>query len=281
MTSSRYIRGMKTFVMLGVALLVMQCSEPSISDDTVEHPDTLSISDEPAMNERGEYVDESGRPWAAKNGKFWEDGESSWLYGGESEGMHFDITNLTLDPEQFHYGIGREEFPALLDPLFSSTDEADQWFNNEDRFLFLEYGETKRAYSVADLTVHEVVNDVVEGRPIMAAYCILADLGAIYDRTIDEQVYTFGLSGYTYYDPEVWDGLDGFVMWDRETESLWWPLTGLAVSGEMEGTEMRIMDEQYWSDTTWEYIKTEHPDTDVLIPGQDFERPTSWPPGDQ
>ena len=64
-----------------------------------------------------------------------------------------------------------------------------------------------------------MVNDVVGGKPIMAAYCELADLGAIYDRVLDDKVYTFALSGYTYFDPEVWDGMDGFVLWDREPKA--------------------------------------------------------------
>ncbi len=169
------------------------------------------------------------RPSALANGKFFEKDGRKYLYGGEREEQHFDITGYTLKDGQFHYGIGRERFPALLEPTFISVKEAATLWQDEDRFLLAKLGNETKAYSIKDLTHHEVVNDVIGGKPVFAAYCILADLGAMYDRVIGGKEYTFALSGYTYFDPAIWDGLDGFVMWDRETESLWWPLTGKAV----------------------------------------------------
>ncbi|MDX1666231.1 MAG: DUF3179 domain-containing (seleno)protein [Saprospiraceae bacterium] len=216
------------------------------------------------------------RPVAVENGKIWKEDGKKWLWGGEKEDMHFDITNCTLDDDQFHYGIGREAFPALIEPAFIDRRAADELFKDDDRFLLLEMGTTVKAYSIKDLTRHEVVNDEVEGQPIMAAYCILADLGAIYDRMIGGLEFTFALSGYTYYDPEVWDGMDGFVMWDRETESLWWPLIGKAVSGKMLGTPMKVLDEKHWEQTTWGEIKARHDRIQVLEPGQDFDPPENW-----
>ena len=112
-----------------------------------------------------------------------------------------------------------------------------------------------KAYSIKDLTRHEVVNDVLNGQPIMAAYCILADLGAIYERNYDDQELTFALSGYTYFDKDVWNGLDGFVLWDRETESLWWPLIGKAVSGPLKEVKLLEMDKSHWKDIQWKYVK--------------------------
>ena len=217
------------------------------------------------------------RPLAIEGGKFFEKDGRRYLYGGEEEDQHFDITGYLLNDEQFHFGIGRERFPALLEPEFISVAEADSMYADTSRFLILQMGDETKAYSIKDLTRHEVVNDVIDGKPIMAAYCILADLGAIYDRVIGDHKFTFALSGYTYFDDEVWDGLDGFVLWDRETESLWWPLTGNAVSGPMQGTKMKVLDEKYWSQTTWGEIKAEHANIRILKSGQDFERPTEWP----
>jgi hypothetical protein len=110
----------------------------------------------------------------------------------------------------------------------------------------------------------------------MAAYCILADLGAMYERKIGDLEFTFALSGYTYFDPEVWGGLDGFVLWDRETESLWWPLIGKAVSGSLKDVEVPLMDDSKWKQTTWSDILENHQDAQILQPDQDFERPKSW-----
>ena len=221
-------------------------------------------------------LDRKKRPYAIDNGKFFDKNGKRYLYGGENDAQHFDVTGYTLKDGQFHYGIGREAFPALIKPDFISKDQANHVFDDTAKFLLLDMEGVVKAYSIQDLIRHEVVNDEVNGKPVMAAYCILADLGAIYDREINGLKFTFGLSGYTYYDDNVWDGMDGFVMWDRETESLWWPLIGKAVSGKMKGTSMKVLEEQFWSQTTWKAIKEKYDKVEVLKPGQDFERPTSW-----
>jgi len=215
-------------------------------------------------------------PLAIDHDKFYTKDGHQYLYGGEKPGEDFDISNLSLKDDQFHFGIGRERFPALLKPRFMDMKSADTLFDDSIRFLLLDFHGVLRAYSIRDLTHHEVVNDEVDGIPIMAAYCVLADLGAIYDRRMLHRPFTFALSGYTYYDPDVWDGMDGFVLWDRETESLWWPLIGEAVSGKMKGTKLKVLDEKHWSQTTWGEIKEHYDNVDVLIPDQDFDRPANW-----
>lgn len=216
------------------------------------------------------------RPISVENGKIFQVEGKKMLYGGTDSLQHFDITDCELKDEQFHYGIGRERFPALLEPSFSTVSEADSIWADSVRFLVAFAGDEVKAYSVPDLTRHEIVNDVLDGQPIMAAYCILADLGAIYDRTYGDKELTFALSGYTYYDEEVWDGLDGFVFWDRETESLWWPLIGRAVSGPLKGVSLLEKDKANWEDTDWKTVKTKYPQAQVLISGQDFDRPKVW-----
>lgn len=215
------------------------------------------------------------RPSALNNGKFITANNTALLYGG-SEEEHFKIDNLDLKREQFHYGLGRERFPALLKPNFETVAKADKNWKNEDRFLVAKKGNTVKAYSVQDLTRHEVVNDDLEGEPIFAAYCVLADLGAVYKRTYNDKVFTFGVSGYTYFDPNVWNGLDGFILWDRETESLWWPLIDKAVSGQLKGVPLLKLEDAHWEDTTWAAIKTKYPNAQVLSTGQDFDRPKTW-----
>lgn len=143
-----------------------------------------------------------------------------FLWAGQEEAMHFDVTESSLKLENLHYGLGREAFPALLKPRFVSAREASKWLSPEARVLAIKVGGEHKVYPVDLLIRHEVVNDVVGGRPVFAAYCILADLGAVYDRRLGEHTLTFGVSGYTYAEDEVWDGRDAFVLWDRDTESL-------------------------------------------------------------
>lgn len=217
------------------------------------------------------------RPVSVELGKFFTIDGKRMLYGGENDDQHFDVSILSLEEDQFHYGLGREAFPALIKPEFTTIQKVDNLWDDDDRFLVAKSGNEVKVYSIKDLTRHEIVNDKLNGKPIMAAYCILADLGAIYTRTYGDKVFTFALSGYTYYDSEVWDGKDGFVFWDRETESLWWPLIGKAVSGKMKGAKLHLYDETKWEDTTWANIKSKYPNAQILISGQDFKRPKSWP----
>tara|TARA_R110002072_G_scaffold271987_1_gene432045 strand:- start:27158 stop:27982 length:825 start_codon:yes stop_codon:yes gene_type:complete len=216
------------------------------------------------------------RPLAYLNGKFFEQDGKKMMYGGPDSTQHFIIDNSSLVNEQFHYGMGREAFPALLKPEFISISEANAFWPDSARFLLAYSGDDVKAYSVKDLTRHEVVNDELNGHPIMAAYCILADLGAVYDRQYGDEILTFALSGYTYFDKEVWNGLDGFVLWDRETESLWWPLIGKAFSGFLKDVKLQELDRSQWKDITWREVKKSYPNAKVLKSGQDYERPTSW-----
>lgn len=222
--------------------------------------------------------DKSKYPRAVENGKIFEEDGGKYLYGGSDSDQHFEISNWDLKSENLHFGIGREHFPALIDPTFISVEQMDRHPKVADtsRFLLAEKGGDVKAYSLRDLTRHEVVNDTLDGEPVMAAYCHLADLGAVYDRNMYGKTFTFALSGYTYYEEEVWDGMDGFVLWDRETESLWWPLTGKAVSGKMNGAELKVLDEKHWSQTDWKTIKQKHPNAKVLKSGQDMEPPEEW-----
>lgn len=63
-------------------------------------------------------------------------------------------------------------------------------------------------------------------------------------------VYTFAFSGYTYSDKEIWDGLNAFVLWDCDTESLWLPTIGKGVSGPMIDVPMQLTPAEFWTVTT-------------------------------
>ncbi len=270
MIPSTVLKIVKTGFVCFLLLVIISCSQSTSEQDVAQDSvDTAEVEAKPTPAQQ--------RPLAIENGKIFQVDGKKMLYGGEQDYQHFDISNCSLKDEQFHYGIGREKFPALIDPQFITVTEADQLFKADDRFLLLSMGNETKAYSIKDLTRHEVVNDVINDKPVMAAYCILADLGAIYSRDIGGKTFTFALTGYTYFDPEVWDGLDGFVFWDRETESMWWPLIGESVSGVLKGTPMEVLDEQYWSQTDWGTVRELYPQAQVLQPDQPYEPPTNWP----
>lgn len=199
-----------------------------------------------------------------------------YLFGGEEPRQDFDVTQFRLEPGQLHYGLGREKFSALIAPEFLSANEASHSLGEKESVLGVWIGGEAKAYPIALLTRHEVVNDVVGGRPIFAAYCVLADLGAVYDRQLGEHTYTFAVSGYTYSEPSVWNGLQAFVLWDRDTESLWLPTIGKGVSGPMIDVPLQLVPKDYWERTTWGKFKAKYPDAVVLKPDQTMSPPASW-----
>ncbi len=191
-----------------------------------------------------------------------------WLYGGNEPGQDFDITEFQLDPSQLNFGLGREAFHALVAPKFGIPGEPGVSINDRTRVLGVAINGEAKAYPIDLLRRHEVVNDTVGKRPIFAAYCILADLAGVYDREMNGHTYTFAVSGYTYADPRIWDGLNAFVLWDRDTESLWLPTIGKGVSGPMIDVPMRLTPQAWWTDTTWGEFRKLHPNAVVLKNGQ-------------
>lgn len=237
----------------------------------------LTVGPALAQSDPAKKFSRRGFPLAVEHGKIIEKDGRTLLYGGEDESWHFDITRFRLDVNKLHHGRGRESFDALINPEFVSAAEADDWLDDDKRVLVVALGNEVKVYPLNLMTRHEAINDVVGGVPVMPVFCVLADLGSVYDRRMMGRTFTFGVSGYTYADPDYWDGLDAFVLWDRDTESLWWPLTGTAVSGPLIDRPLKLMDQRYWSQTTWGVAKATYPAAVVLTPGQTIDPLPDWP----
>lgn len=209
--------------------------------------------------------------------RVFEKSGQTYLWGGTQDDWHFNITQSDLNLKWIQHGLGREYFPALIDPKFISAEKADTFFDDQARMLVVSMNEDVKVYPVKLLIRHEVVNDVVGGHPIFAAYCILADLGAVYSRKIGEETFTFALTGYTYFEPDVWRGMNAFLLWDRETESIWWPPKGKAMAGPLMDAPLPLFPERYWSQTTWGAVKKHFDAPRVLEPNQTMKVPEHWP----
>ncbi len=119
--------------------------------------------------------------------------------------------------------------------------------------LSLTVGEETRAYPLRVLTWHEIANDVVDGVPVAVTYCPLCNSGVAFERTVEGEETTFGVSGLLY--------ADNLVMFDRATESLWPQLTGQASVGVRTGTQLRSIP---MGTVGWAQFREEHPDALVL-----------------
>ena len=64
----------------------------------------------------------------------------------------------------------RDTIPAILEPVFAPLKEASKWMESDELVLGIEIDGDARAYPIKILSWHEVVNDVVAGRPVAATW---------------------------------------------------------------------------------------------------------------
>lgn len=67
--------------------------------------------------------------------------------------------------------LPKDGIPAIFSPGFVSAEEADEeFFEPDDLVIGVEIEGDARAYGIAHLSSHEIVNDVVGGKPIAVTW---------------------------------------------------------------------------------------------------------------
>ena len=66
--------------------------------------------------------------------------------------------------------LGRDAIPAILNPTFVEGEEADVQLRPDDLVIGLSINGDTRAYSIAHLSSHEVVNDTAGGVPVVITW---------------------------------------------------------------------------------------------------------------
>ncbi|MCH8252506.1 MAG: DUF3179 domain-containing protein [Planctomycetes bacterium] len=94
-----------------------------------------------------------------------EDDSSEW----------FDMTDSPLDIEKINHGIGRDTIASIDDPVFVAPDDPrlrERWSGDLDdlEVIGFEHNGDARAYPVALLDHHELVNDTVGGKPVTVGW---------------------------------------------------------------------------------------------------------------
>lgn len=209
------------------------------------------------------------------NGNVFKEGEKTYLLAGKDSTWKFDITGWTLRACNLKNGSSRENFPALINPKFDKMADVSDNFRDIERVLVLRGITEVKLYPYSILVKHETINDKIDGKPIIVVYCFLADLTAIYQSTYCNSKLTFAISGYTYSDPKIANDLESFILWDRDTESLWWPINERAVSGDFKGTRLIKHTQSSWEEIRWPEAKELYPDAKVLRNFQQMKIPSN------
>jgi hypothetical protein len=132
--------------------------------------------------------------------------------------------------------LSPDDIPAITAPTFGSLGQAAEWLGPDAPVLVLRDGATARAYPLAILELHEVVDDTIGQTPVAITYSPIANAAVVFDRRVRDLTVTFGTSGKVYQ--------SDLVMYDRETKSLWPQLLQAAAAGELKGTTLKTIPSQ-------------------------------------
>lgn len=212
-----------------------------------------------------------------KDGRYYQINDQEFLWAGEDSTTHFNITDWSLDECNLNNGLGRETFKALLEPKFVPISSVLDNYTEHERALVLRGSDIVKVYPNNTLREYETLNDNIDGINVIVVYCFIAELTAVYNTTYCGKDLTFGVSGYTYKDPGLDENLESFLLWDRETESLWWPISEEGVSGAFQGELLRKYKKNAWEEIPWPDVVKQYPDAMVLKTNIDMDPPINWP----
>jgi len=173
----------------------------------------------------------------------------------------FEQTSVESWVEILSGGPPKDGIPAIDGPQFIKVADESKIDGREPVITLEIDGELPRAYPIRYLTWHEIVNDEVGGIPVAVTFCPLCNSGITFDRRVDGQVLSFGVSGKLRN--------SDMVMYDRETESWWQQAIGEGIVGVMTGQQLDQLPS--WMES-WDEFRTRNPEGIVMAnPG--YPRP--------
>lgn len=143
-----------------------------------------------------------------------------------------DFGRITVEwGEILSGGPPKDGIPAIDRPRFVAVGEARAWVRDHEPVIVLRVGGEARAYPLQILTFHEIVNDVVAGKPVVVTFCPLCNAAIVFERTVDGRVLDFGTTGRLR--------MSDLVMYDRQSESWWQQFSGEGIVGRHAGKKLR------------------------------------------
>ena len=174
-----------------------------------------------------------------------------WQY--EWPNTDFSDTSVASWTEILSGGPPKDGIPALSDPQFIRVSQERKIEDREPVITVELDGQEPRAYPVRYLTWHEIVNDKIGNTPVAVTFCPLCNSGITFDRRVNGQLRSFGVSGKLRN--------SDMVMYDRETESWWQQAIGQGIVGQHNGDTLTQLPS--WMES-WAEYKTRNPDGLVM-----------------
>lgn len=147
----------------------------------------------------------------------------------------------------------RDLIKPIYIPKYGPVGEGD-WLRDTDLVIgYASQSGEAFAYPIKILNFHEIVNDVIDGVPVLVSYCPLCASGVVYSRELDGDILLFGNTSALYE--------SDLVMFDHQTGSYWFQVLGEAIVGPLTRKRLTMLPSRT---TTWGQWKELHPDTQVL-----------------
>ncbi len=155
----------------------------------------------------------------------------------------------------------RDAIRPIYQPRYDDANGGD-WLRPTDLIIGYVGKTTAYAYPVNMLNFHEIVNDIIDGTPLMITYCPLCASGAVYDRRLDGQELVFGNTSALFE--------NDMVMFDHQTGSYWMQVAGKAIVGTLSGQWLTLLPS---TTMPWRQWRALYPQTRILARDQGFGRP--------
>lgn len=173
-----------------------------------------------------------------------------------------DFSKHSIPVDSIHDGgVSKNGIPAIDFPDFFSVEEAKGFLTEPDYGILLEGKSETRFYPFNILNWHEVVNDEMEGVPIVVTFCPLCASAIVYERVVEGDTLQFGVSGKLYE--------SNLLMFDDKNESLWSQSLGEAVVGDFTGKHLKLVNSAIVS---YMDVRAHFPGARVLSPKTGFDR---------
>ena len=148
----------------------------------------------------------------------------------ESEWPVTDFGMMTVEPgEILSGGVPKDGIPAISNPAILTASQESR-LSEREPVIAVEVNGRWRAYPVRYLLWHEIVNDRLGSLPIAVTYCPLCNSGVVFERRVDGELRTFGVTGKLRH--------SDMIMYDRETESWWQQAVGEGIAGAHAGDSL-------------------------------------------
>ncbi|MCT4601516.1 MAG: DUF3179 domain-containing protein [Marinifilum sp.] len=169
----------------------------------------------------------------------------------QNAGSSVSGSNGWLIPhDEVFVGALRDAIPAIDNPdlVAPNADGIIASLNKKELLVVTCIDNEYRAYPHAILNWHEIVNDEFNGNYFSVVYCPLTGTATVWDRFINGEPTTFGVSGFLYN--------SNLVPYDRKTSSNWSQMLQECVQGDLIESKTNNLFVLETSIETWKEITT-------------------------